>query len=205
MKILLVTLVLMAPLAGLCDTLIKGSIDFNGRPPLVGIIYVPSNEVKPAVPVIDQIDKTFTHKMVVVSQGEKVVFNNSDAVEHNVFANDANAGARFDVGLMKPGGQRHVAVGWKDGALVRVGCKIHPRMRTYLATINTQHYQILEFDKSQRHYEFSLEVPDDAQSIILRIPKYDDVTVDISEGTLWQHPIIKMERSRGQLTLKKAA
>ncbi|MCL1067945.1 hypothetical protein L2735_14210 [Shewanella olleyana] len=171
---------------------------------MVGIAYVPSQTVSEFSPEIDQLDKQFTTKMAVVNSGNKVIFKNSDNVEHNVFANDLSQSAKFDVGLMTPGGKKEITVDWQDNSIVRVGCKIHPKMRTYLASINTPFHKIIEFSKDTQEYTFVINnIPDDAKQVLFAIPKYDLITLDISSGSDWSSDITKKGKVRGQITIIK--
>ncbi|MCL1144184.1 hypothetical protein [Shewanella gaetbuli] len=187
-------------------TTIKGTITFVKKPPLVGIAYIPIADISPTqeTVVIDQIDKQFTTNMAVISSGGEVTFKNSDNVEHNVFANDAKQSAKFDVGLMQPGGEKKIKVDWQQNSIVRVGCKIHPKMRTYLSTINTPFHRIIEFEKGQQQYQFSLnQIPDNADIFSFKIPKYDAVNIDLLTGSSWEVDITKNGKIRGHITIIK--
>lgn len=178
----------------------------TAKPPLAGLVYIPSNEQLKSAPLVDQLDKNFTRKMVVVPVGQSVKFKNSDAVDHNVFANDRKQNAKFDVGLMNPGGEKDITVDWQENTIVRVGCKIHPKMRTYIATVNTPYYQVLEFSKNSNEYNFKIDnVPENATSVILHIPKYDLIELDFSEDKAWELPIVKKGKTRGTLKVRKVS
>ncbi|MBQ4889075.1 hypothetical protein J8L86_04400 [Shewanella sp. MMG014] len=183
---------------------ITGTISFIKKPPMVGIVYVPSSQSDQYAPVIDQVDKQFTSKMAVVNAGNLVTFKNSDDVEHNVFANDTSQSAKFDVGLMSPGGEKKIKVDWDKNSIVRVGCKIHPKMRTYLAAIDTPFHQILEFQKGTQEYTFSIKnVPADSNKVVFSIPKYDLLTVELTSGSIWTAEITKKGKVRGLLTINQ--
>ena len=196
---------LLATQTPLADT-ISGEIHFSSKPPLVALIYIPSASPSGLPADIDQIDKAFTKKLIVVSQGSSVNFKNSDSVDHNVFVNDLKHGAQFDVGLMAPGGNKHIKVDWSENSIVRVGCKIHPRMRTYLANIKTRHYTIVEFDKTKQRYQFEIsDIPDDAGSVVVKIPKYDVIKLDIERKGSSKAPIVKRGKQRGEFFVNRIA
>jgi plastocyanin len=183
---------------------ISGTISFIKKPPLVGIAYIPSEDSYTSKSAIDQLNKQFTAKMVVAKPGDSVTFRNSDNVDHNVFANDIKQSAKFDVGLMYPGGEKQVLVNWQENSIVRVGCKIHPKMRTYLASINTPHYEIIEFQKDKKTYTFTIaNVPESANTLLFDIPKYDTVTIDLSTDSSWTAKITKNDKLRGNITINK--
>jgi plastocyanin len=183
---------------------ISGTISFIKKPPLVGIAYIPSEDSYTSKSEIDQLNKQFTAKMVVAKPGDSVTFRNSDNVDHNVFANDIKQSAKFDVGLMYPGGEKQVLVNWQENSIVRVGCKIHPKMRTYLASIDTPHYEIIEFQKDKKTYTFTIaNVPESANTLLFDIPKYDKVTIDLSTDSSWTAKITKNGKLRGNITINK--
>jgi plastocyanin len=185
-------------------TNISGTITFIKKPPLVGIAYIPSESTNENTTEIDQLNKQFTTKMAVIKPGHSVTFKNSDNVDHNVFANDKNQSAKFDVGLMAPGGEKQIKVDWKENSIVRVGCKIHPKMRTYLASIDTHYYEIIEFEKDKKEYSFTINnIPEDATTLMFNIPKYDVVTLDLTTGTSWSTDITKKGKLRGLISINK--
>lgn len=183
---------------------ISGTITFIKKPPMVGIAYIPSTTSNTIPAEIDQLDKQFTTKMAVIKPGDSVTFKNSDNVEHNVFANDVKESAKFDVGLMPPGGEKQIRVDWKENSIVRVGCKIHPKMRTYLASIDTPYHKIIEFQKGKQEYKFTINnIPKDSKALFFNIPKYDVVALDLSVGTSWTMDITKKGKVRGHITIEK--
>ena len=84
---------------GLCAETLTADIVFDKKPPKVGVLYVPGSGA-PINGELNQQDKKFLSKMVVVSPNSTISFKNSDSVDHNIFANDMKTGVRFDVGLM---------------------------------------------------------------------------------------------------------
>ncbi|WP_153916184.1 plastocyanin/azurin family copper-binding protein [Shewanella sp. TC10] len=183
---------------------IHGTVTFIKKPPLVGIAYVPAEQSSIADAEIDQLDKQFTSKMVVIKPGDSVTFKNSDNVEHNVFANDVAQSAKFDVGLMPPGEEKQIVVDWKENSIVRVGCKIHPKMRTYLASIDTPYHKIIEFENGKQQYSFTINnIPEGSEVLYFKVPKYDVVAIDITDSTSWTMDITKKNKIRGHVTIDK--
>lgn len=183
---------------------IHGSITFIKKPPLVGIAYIPFENENVPIVEIDQLDKQFTSKMAVIKSGEYITFKNSDIVEHNVYANDFKQSAKFDVGLMPPNGEKKVLIDWKEDIIVRVGCKIHPKMRTYLASIDTPYHKIIEFQKGAKEYTFTINnIPKYSQTLFFNIPKYDVVVLDLTVGTSWAMDITKKGKIRGHIKINK--
>jgi hypothetical protein len=68
---------------------------------------------------------------------------------------------------------------WPDETLVRVDCKIHPKMRGYAANVKTVHFYPFPFKKKVKSYNFKIDdVPSEKKQLILVMKKhpkgYDD-------------------------------
>jgi plastocyanin len=72
-----------------------------------------------------QKDRTFSQAEITVKPGDKVVFQNSDDVTHNVFS--MTPGMEFDLRRQAPGASSTVSFD-KEG-VSEVRCSIHPRMK----------------------------------------------------------------------------
>lgn len=165
---------------------INGEITFHKKASFAGVVYMQTETQGDGTGIvgeIDQLAKAFTKKIVVASKDALLRFQNSDSIDHNIFANDVSTDVKFDVGLMSPAAEKTINANWSEDTLVRIGCKIHPKMKAYIFTTPTPYYQVLEFEKGKNTYQFSLEnVPDDVTKLALKIPKYEEVIVDIAPG-----------------------
>lgn len=164
---------------------IEGTIVFDRKNPHVGLAFLA--DAKDGGPDIcgslDQNHGQFSEKLVVGKDGCEVAFSNSDVMDHNIFANDLESGVSFDVGLIRPGEDAAVEVNWHEGHLVRLGCKIHPKMISYIANLPTQHYSIVEFEKESLETPFVLkDVPDEATRLEIVLQPLDRVVIDIAPG-----------------------
>jgi len=196
-------LVLVSPCSTQAGEL-KGTISFEGRPPFAALLYAVNGQQSQASALIDQKDREFTQRMVVSGVGREIAFQNSDDVDHNIYANDIKNKASFDVGLMPPGSSSKVTADWNENVLVRIGCKIHPKMRSYIATVNSKHYQVLEFNKNAKTFAVAIaQLPDDASTFKLMLPKYDTLEVSLAIGESKTVTITKKGRARGTMTLQR--
>ena len=181
------------------------TLEFHKRPPNVALIYVHDASENPRSAIVDQMDKQFTSKMVVVTPGSNVIFKNSDLIDHNIFAREASAGARFDVGLMAPGGEKHVEVNWNKNVLVRVGCKIHPKMRMYIASMPAKFVKIVEFNRNQKSVDVVLsELPDNTRRVFVEIPRYEPLEISLEAGAIHQKALVKNGKLRGSVRLQRS-
>ncbi len=185
---------------------ITGEITFLKRPPLSGVLYVVGSHSDTVQGSLDQKDKAFTSDVTVVTPGGDIGFKNSDAVDHNIFANDFDSNVKFDIGLMPPASESSVVAQWDAGALIRVGCKIHPKMRSYVAVIDSNHYQAFEFRRNTTpsQHEVKIEsIPADKEKVQLILPKYDPIEVTLKKNETVTVSLVKKGKEKGQMTLKR--
>jgi plastocyanin len=81
---------------------------------------------KPAV--MDQRDRAFVPRVLVVSVGSRVEFPNNDSVSHQVYS--FSPAKRFQLALYK--GETHPPVTFDQPGLVVLGCNIHDSMVGYI-------------------------------------------------------------------------
>ena len=81
---------------------------------------------QPAAPVVvSQKNKVFDPDLLVIKQGDSVLFRNDDPVTHNVFSR--TEGSLFNLKMQQPG-QEDVVTFQLPGE-VTVRCAIHPSMK----------------------------------------------------------------------------
>lgn len=180
---------------------LTGTLIFDKKAPFVGLLYANEKSKGPKQADVDQKDKQFTKKIAIIGPGGKLEFTNSDSFQHNIFANDPSTGVKFDVGLMETGQTANIAVDWTENTLTRVGCKIHPRMRTYIANVPSNSYQILEFEKKVKDYKIDLNVNNGQNKFVLMIPKYDKVEFTLGPGEEKTLDVTRKSKKKGTLTV----
>jgi len=183
---------------------LKGEITFLKKPPYAGILYVLDEEKKvSAVASVDQKDREFTKRIVPTSKGLVVTFNNSDSVDHNIFAQDKATGAKFDIGLMPPGNTSTVDVNWEENSLIRIGCKIHPKMRSYIANVPSNHYQVFQFRDDAPPYTFSIEgISKASTKAILILPGYDFLEIDLNGDSGKSLTFTRKGKPKGNINIR---
>lgn len=185
---------------------ISGKLEFIKKPPFTGILYVPGSGNTAKSPAIDQKDKAFTTKIAVGSPDNIMQFSNSDTFDHNIYANDSKQKVKFDVGLMTPGNATKLKMVWPAESLVRIGCKIHPKMRSYVANINSDHFHSFAFEKKVKNYDFKIEqVPEDKNKLILMMPKYGKINIELKQGETKTIEIKRKKKVKGSLTITRTA
>ena len=86
--------------------------------------------------VMDQINMQFEPEVLVIPQGAKVTFPNSDSVAHQVYS--FSPAKRFALGLYR--GVRHAPVDFEQPGLVVLGCNIHDFMIGYIVVADSPYF-----------------------------------------------------------------
>jgi len=125
---------------------LSGTLKLGDKPlPGRGVVTLEpaQGKWKPRAPrdrVMEQRNRDFAPKVLVVRLGSTVSFPNFDTVYHNVFSrSDARA---FDLGIYKNGQSRELTFD-KEG-IVRLGCNLHANMSGYIVVVNAPHYAITD-------------------------------------------------------------
>lgn len=197
-KNLLIALSLAVSTNGIAANL-SGSLTFDKKAPFTGVLYAKGGS-GPKTDNLDQANKVFDKKLLVVGKGGEITFKNSDSFQHNIFANDATNNVKFDVGLMEQGQSKQITTDWDEGTVTRIGCKIHPKMRSYIANVNSDAYHVFPFAKGQKDYPFDLDVGSHSQ-FTLNIPKYDPINVNMSAGETKTIEVTRKGKKKATLTL----
>ncbi len=177
---------------------VKGTLTFAKLPPQVALVWVAGGKPSPSSVAINQKDKQFSEKMTVGKSGSEITFKNADNVDHNVFANDAGTGINFDAGLVPPGQDAKLKVTWTEGQVVRIGCKIHPKMQSWIANVPSQAHSILEPKPGEKSIAFTIEgVPDQATEMHFWSPKHEPLTVKLTKGAEQKGEILSKGKAEG--------
>lgn len=128
---------------------LTGTLLVDGKPPGGALAFVtlePAGKKfksrKAKQRVMEQRDRQFAPRLMLIPVGSTVTFPNYDKVFHNVFSTSpTNA---FDLGLYKEGDAREVTF-TKEG-VVRIGCNLHANMSATIVVIAAPHYVFTEDD-----------------------------------------------------------
>ncbi len=180
---------------------VTGEFTFTKLPPAVALVYF--NEDK-SIPVskgieVNQLDKKFVQKLVYGPSGTAINFKNSDTEDHNIYANDAKTGAKFDAGLVSPGKSSKIDLNWPENSVIRISCKIHPKMQAYIANVPSAYNAIVEFKLGDKATTFTINnVPDKYTSVKVWTPKLENGEMKIKSGETQ-----KLDFDGGSLTLNR--
>jgi len=96
---------------------------------------------------VEQRNREFAPKLLVVPVGSTVSFPNFDTIYHNVFSR--SEAMSFDLGIYKNGQSRDLKLD-KEG-IIRIGCNLHANMSGYIAVVDAPHYTIVD---TNGHFAF---------------------------------------------------
>ncbi|MBI2993195.1 MAG: hypothetical protein HYY48_03350 [Gammaproteobacteria bacterium] len=153
MRTTLLTRVLCLP--ALLGAVNVAAADFNGRVSLaeqgksaaaeeyadVVVYFVPDKPAAAPAPLTGPAqmrmeNKEFAPRVLPVTVGTEVSFQNFDPILHNAFSTSTNNA--FDLGFYA-GGEAH-SHQFADTGLVRVYCNVHHSMVAYVLVMNTPHF-----------------------------------------------------------------
>ena len=206
-KYLLITLIFLSAPAFAQSTL-KGEFEFAKRPPYGAVVLFGEDKSREGKEgsVLDQKDKMFSQKIIVVPKGTTIAFKNSDMIDHNIFADDKDANVKFDAGLVAPGNDAKQNSVWPEGTIFRIGCKIHPKMRSYVVVASSAHFAEVEFDSKEKKFSFEVkDVPDSLNKVNIWLPKYEKIEVEVKKGETKTVELKKPGKTTiyGKVTLKR--
>lgn len=125
-----------------------GATDFEG---LAVITLEPASgrfrRRPPRQRVVEQRNRQFAPRMLVVPTDSTVAFPNFDAVYHNVFSRSEVK--PFDLGLYKAGQERQIQ--FEKEGIVRIGCNLHANMSAVIVVVSAPHYVITD---AHGHFAF---------------------------------------------------
>ncbi|MGK0290217.1 MAG: plastocyanin [bacterium] len=187
---------------------LTGKFSFKKRAPRGVLIYFSEDRSLKVAGVVDQLNTNFKQSIVISSKGSKVVFKNSDSINHNIYANDREAKVNFDIGLAPPQSTFQKKVTWNNGKLVRISCKIHPKMRAWVASISSKYSTTITFQRKQKRASFIISnIPDHLSKVIVWMPGYSPIEIAIKKGDTQKITLRKKrkkKKKRGTLTLTRS-
>jgi plastocyanin len=102
--------------------------------------------------IMEQRNREFAPRLMLVPVGSTVSFPNYDKIFHNVFS--ASAVASFDLGLYREGQARSMT--FEKEGFVKIGCNLHANMAATVVVIGAPHYV---FTKDSGAFRFAKLVP----------------------------------------------
>ena len=135
---------------------------------------------------------------------QQVMIQNKSYRDANVYANDRKNLVKFDVGLAPPNSTSWQQVTWKNGIVVRIGSKIRPKWRAWIASLSSKYYATVAFSRRGRKAFFRIaNVPSNISKIKIWMPNYKVVTVSVKPGSSKTIDLKRRRRKRGTLKLSR--
>lgn len=204
LRLLSVGLALL-PVSALAGSLTVKVIDQNEKPVSNAVVKLtPQNHnpvLNPQDSVIDQINKEYVPRVILVIKGSDVSFPNKDNIKHHVYS--FSKSKQFELPLYK--GTPAEPVNFEQDGVVTLGCNIHDWMRGYIFVSDSPYAAISD----QQGKLLIKNLPSDTYTMEVWHPQ-STVTVSkqgfsVSEVSSLQHtenitlkPEIKIRRNKSK-------
>ncbi|WP_435274178.1 hypothetical protein ACMAZF_12675 [Psychrobium sp. nBUS_13] len=187
---------------------IADEVSFNFKfiesTPKFGLILVENNKKIESDTIIDQKNKKFIKKFFVSNNGGEISIKNSDKYGHNVYINDRINSFKYDSGLIKQGDLKKTNLNIDDNRMIRVGCKIHPRMKSYIIKSKSNNYKEILFSEKNKEHKFKLDrINENENTFKVFIPNLNPITFTAIKGELKELEIIKKNEIIGFLSISR--
>lgn len=145
-------------------------------------IWLTRSGSSPALPeeeyyLLDQKDREFIPKLLVIPRGGTVRIMNSDPVYHNVFS--LSSVKRFDVGRRPTGDYKDVV--FDQPGIVDVFCDMHSAMHAVIVVVPDETYSRKQLEEPDA---FTLDLPSGSYELNIYAVGFDQyqTSVEINEG-----------------------
>lgn len=147
-------------------------VDQAGQAVSDAVVYIEQSQTSaaqegPADAVMDQVDLSFSPKVIAISTGTRVQFPNSDETRHHVYS--FSSAKTFELRLFR--GNEAPPVEFDQAGLVVIGCNIHDAMVGYIYVTDGEVYGVTDDDGGLMLPTFT--APETAELIIWH-PDLDD-------------------------------
>ncbi len=178
-------------------------LTFDKRPTPCGMIYMLNDDslTKEGVKTltVTQKGKKFKPRLIAAAKDSKVIIKNDDTIQHSVYANDTKNNVTIDHGMKDPNEDITQTITWKEGAVAKFGCRIHPEMALYIAHVKTKHHKCFDMEKKDKETKVVIaNVPSDEKEYKLWLPLYDEMKVKIKAGETKKIDIVRKGKKRGE-------
>ncbi|MFQ3250968.1 MAG: plastocyanin [Glaciecola sp.] len=166
------------------DTMKFKIVDVNGRAVPDAVISFPEIPVEKQTQteIMDQVNKQFSPKVLVVQKDQAVDFPNSDDIRHHVYSfSNPN---QFEIKLFS--GSEAQPLAFKSAGVVVLGCNIHDNMIGYIY-VNDNELTIMTDNEGVASVDFG-DTPKPAEFIELNV---------------WHPELSLMQTERVKLNLKR--
>lgn len=138
--------------------------------------------------IMDQVNKQFLPRILVVQKNSQVRFPNSDSIKHHVYS--FSPAKVFELQLYK--GLNADPLLFSKTGVVELGCNVHDWMLGYIYVVDTPY-----FAKTNDKGTLSLTVPEGEYRLVIWNPRIQDPSesltqqVSITTDILIEHKLIK--------------
>lgn len=132
-------------------------IDQNNQPVINAVVAIPtstrSSTASLPIAIMDQVNKQFKPRVLVIQQGQSVSFPNSDDIRHQVYSfSSINP---FNIRLYK--GSEEPPIPFNIAGIGVLGCNIHDSMVGYIYVAGSETAKVTDHDGK---VQFDSPIPD---------------------------------------------
>lgn len=124
------------------------------------------------VAIMDQVDRQFNPRILVVPKGTPVAFPNSDSIKHHVYS--FSPAKVFEIELYK--GSENDPVTFNKGGVVELGCNVHDWMLGYIYVSESPYYAQLDENNNA-----VIDVPDGDYEVSIWHPRMQEADAQRSK------------------------
>ena len=174
-------------------------------PPVIAIYWPEDNSLE-ASPMMDHQDGYFTKKLILGNKGSKMSLRNSDEVGHTIYVKDKKQKIRWQLNYMPPNSSFEQELFWDNDIFVEMKCRLHLYMSSWVGSISSKYYKIIELTERQNYKRFSMSsYPENFNQIKIWMPKYGLLETSIEIGQKKSIELKVANQVVGMIRLNRAA
>ena len=146
-------------------------------------LYWPEDRSLNASPVIDHQNGHFSEKLILGNSGSTISLRNSDEVGHTIYVKDTKQKIRWQLNYMPPNSSFEQELFWANDIFVEMKCRLHLYMSSWVGSISSQYYKIVELSAEQKISRFAVSAyPENFVKIKIWMPKFGLLETNIEIG-----------------------
>ncbi|MCJ8300667.1 MAG: hypothetical protein MJK13_17280, partial [Pseudomonadales bacterium] len=152
------------------------------KPPVLALYWSEDSSLD-ASAIMDHQDGFFTEKLIVGNKGSKMSLRNSDEVGHTTYVKDIKQNIRRQLNYMSPNTSFEQELYWDNDIFVEMKCRLHLYMSSWVGSISSKYYKIVEFAAQQNYKRFAMSsYPENFKKIKIWMPNVGLLETSIEIG-----------------------
>ncbi|MCJ8339654.1 MAG: hypothetical protein MJK10_14385 [Pseudomonadales bacterium] len=175
------------------------------KPPVLALYWSEDSSLN-ASAIMDHQDGFFTKKLIVGNKGSKMSLRNSDEVGHTIYVKDKKQNIRWQLNYMSPNTSFEQELYWDNDIFVEMKCRLHLYMSSWVGSISSKYYKIVEFAAQQNYKRFAMSsYPENFKKIKIWMPNVGLLETSIEVGEQQSIELKVANQIVGVIRLNRAA